>query len=198
MILGVTGGTGCGKTTLLEVAAQCGGTVIDCDRVYHGLLESDEAMLREIAAAFPDAIENGTINRKKLGKLVFADADALQRLNAVTHRAVFREVEKMLPADGRLTVIDAIGLFESGLSALCDVTVNVTAPMESRIARLIARDGIDEAYAHLRIQAQPTPEAFSARCDYTLINDGTEAQFRAKCLAFLHEQGIITEKGKGV
>ena len=80
---------------------------------------------------------------------------------------------------------------EGGLASLCNATVAVTAPMDSRVARLMARDGISAEYARQRIAAQPSNEAFSAICDYTLENNGDICEFRAKCLAFLAEFGIM-------
>ena len=191
MILGITGGTGCGKTTLLELIRELGGLVIDCDDVYHKLLQTDTQLLDSIEAQFPGTVEQGRLQRKKLGALVFADPAALEKLNEITHSAVKQEVCKLLSPPPQLAAIDAIGLFESGLDKLCKLTVAVTAPEEQRIARLMARDGIDEAYALSRIRAQHSSEEFSALCDYTLVNDGTKEQFREKCLVFLRDLGII-------
>lgn len=83
-IVGITGGTGCGKTTALMELERQGALVIDCDAVYHELLASNAAMLAEINARFPGTIENGVLQRKKLGAVVFADAAALDDLNAIT------------------------------------------------------------------------------------------------------------------
>jgi len=101
------------------------------------------------------------------------------------------EVVRLLTPEPRLAAIDAIGLFESGLNELCKLTVAVTAPVEARVQRLMARDGITEEYARSRINAQPTAEEFAAKCDHVLENDGTKADFRQKCLAFLTQIGII-------
>ena len=80
MIIGITGGTGCGKTTLLDVIREAGGTVLDCDAIYHDLLKTDGALLEAIEARFPGTVENGTLQRKKLGAIVFGDEEALQAL----------------------------------------------------------------------------------------------------------------------
>ena len=184
-ILGITGGTGCGKSTLLEVVSQLGGTVIDCDQVYHRLLETDREMLSAIENRFPDAFINGVFDRKKLGKTVFSDGNSLRDLNEITHKAVKKEVLRMLPSTPSLIAIDAIGLFEGDLASLCDVTVAVTAPEEMRTRRLTTRDGISEEYALSRIRAQRADEEFSKLCDFSLSNNETEEAFRKKCLAFL-------------
>ena len=191
MILGITGGTGCGKTTLLKCIEAQGGLVLDCDAIYHELLRTDPALLRAIGARFPGTVENGVLQRKKLGSLVFSDENAMKDLNAITHSAVKTEVLRRLEEKPALAAIDAIGLFEGALAELCDVTVAVTAPEESRVRRLMARDGISRDYARQRIAAQHTPDWFRQRCDYCLENSGTQTEFQNLCLVFLGKLGII-------
>ena len=191
MIVGITGGTGCGKTTALEAIRSLGGTVIDCDAVYHDLLVNDQTLLAAIENRFPGTVTNGVLDRKALGNIVFTDAAALLALNEITHPAVKAAVLRQLAPCPKLAAIDAIALFEGGLSDLCDVTVAVTAPTESRINRLMAREGISRQYAEKRIAAQKPNEYFSSLCDYTLENSGTQEAFLAKCLAFFSRQDII-------
>ena len=88
MIFGITGGTGCGKTTALEAIEALGGVVLDCDAIYHELLKTDPSLLASIDARFPGVVENGELQRKKLGAIVFGDPQALLDLNAITHAAV--------------------------------------------------------------------------------------------------------------
>lgn len=191
MILGITGGTGCGKTTLLQLIQQRGGLVLDCDEIYHQLLISDRALLEALHQRFPLAFSDGSFDRKKLGSIVFADAQALSDLNAITHSAVRQEVERRLEDAPPLAAIDAIGLFESGLNRLCDLTVAVTAPEEARVQRLMQRDSISPEYARSRIAAQPSARWFAERCDAVLENNGTAEEFRKKSIAFLDSHGII-------
>ena len=193
MIIGITGGTGCGKTTLLKAIENAGGLVLDCDAVYHQLLQTDPALLAAIENRFPGTVENSQLQRKKLGAIVFADEQALQDLNRITHRAIKNEVLCQLAKGPELAAIDAIGLFEGDLAELCDVTVAVTAPTETRVQRLMLRDGISEAYARSRIAAQHGESWFREKCDRVLRNDGTVEQFQNKCLAFLKEFGIMKE-----
>ena len=191
MIIGITGGTGCGKTTLLELLAARGAVILDCDAIYHRLLREDAALLAAIEDRFPGTVAGGILQRKKLGAIVFGDKAALEDLNKITHGAVKAEVIRLLTPEPALAAIDAIGLFESGLDKLCKLTVAVTAPVEARVQRLMARDSITEEYALSRIAAQPTAEEFARRCDYVLENNGTKNDFQQKCLAFLTRLGIM-------
>ncbi len=194
MILGITGGTGCGKTTLLSSIEQRGGLVLDCDAIYHRLLKEDKGMLASIAARFPEAMEGETLVLKRLGKLVFADEKALLDLNAITHKAVKAEVMRQLEEKKpSLAAIDAIALFEGGLAELCDKTVAVTAPVEDRVRRLMLRDRISEDYARSRIAAQHDEGWFRDRVDFVLTNDGTAQEFRKKCGDFLDTLGILSK-----
>ncbi|MBQ9148576.1 MAG: dephospho-CoA kinase [Oscillospiraceae bacterium] len=194
MIIGITGGTGCGKTTALNAIRSLGGLVLDCDAIYHELLKTDENLLNTIGARFPGVVEDGQLQRKKLGAIVFSDPHALQDLNAITHAAIKSEVERRLAAGPELAAIDAIELFSSGLAPLCDTTVAITAPLEDRVRRLMARDGISEEYARNRIAAQHDEAWFRAHCDHVLENNGNFDAFATKCVAFFQNFSIM--KGK--
>lgn len=187
MILGITGGTGCGKTTLLKEIEARGGLVLDCDAIYHQLLTTDREMLCAIGSRFPGTVADGVLDRKKLGAIVFSDKNALLDLNKITHGAVKKEVQRRLNTHDGLAAIDAIGLFEGGLAELCDTTVAVTAPETTRIQRLMARDGITEQYAQSRIQAQKSEAFFRESCTHTLENDGTLEAFQKKCRRLLEQ-----------
>lgn len=186
MIVGITGPTGSGKTTALNVIREMGGCVLDLDAVYHGLLKTDAGLLRELDARFPGVIRNGELDRKALGNIVFADKQALSDLNAITGKYILAETDRQLEAAQRqgvpIAAIDAINLLEGDLPERCDVTVAVTAPVEIRVGRLMERDGISEEYARLRISAQQPNEYFEAHCDHTLRNgEGTQQAFAQSC-----------------
>ena len=191
MIFGITGGTGCGKTTALQTIESLGGLVLDCDAIYHELLKTDPSLLESINSRFPGVVENGELQRKKLGAIVFADPQALLDLNAITHAAVKAEVERRLETAPALAAIDAIELFDSGLAALCDATVAITAPLEDRVKRLMARDSISEDYARARIAAQKDAAWFRAHCDAVLENNGEKDAFATKCVDFFRRYDII-------
>ena len=192
-IIGITGGTGCGKTTALLALEELGFHIIDCDALYHQLLQTDQAMLAAIEQTFPGVVENGALQRKLLGQRVFADPTALETLNRTVWPFVNRAVESIIrEKDPQPCAIDAIGLLESGMDRLCTHTVAITAPEDARVARLMAREGIDEAYARLRIRAQKQNEVFAAACGMTIENhDSCAADFQARCKAIF--QTILKE-----
>ncbi len=191
MIIGITGGSGSGKTTLLHLLQDLGGLILDCDAIYHVQLKTNRSMLAAIEARFPGTVKDGALDRKALGAIVFSDDGALGDLNRITHAAVKQAVIHALSSQPKLAAIDAIGLFEGELAELCDVTVAVTAPEDLRIARLMAREGIDAGYAKLRIAAQHSDDWFRENCDYTLENDTTVEAFESKCIAFFQRIGIL-------
>jgi dephospho-CoA kinase len=196
-IIGITGPSGGGKTSALRALESLGALVVDCDAVYHELLAGNTAMLREIGARFEGVVTDGVLDRKALGAVVFADAPALEELNAITHKFVGEEVNRRLKEHemkgGKLAAVDAIALIESGRAKACDIVVGVTAPEEIRVRRIMERDGVTEEYARMRVGAQK-PEAFyTENCDYVLISDcGTVTEFEEKCRAFFN--GILGGK----
>lgn len=185
LIVGLTGGTGAGKTSALAALEDLGGTVLDCDAVYHQMLRTDPALREAITAAFgPVFCPDGSLDRQKLGTLVFSDHAALERLNAIVYE--YLPPELLRRAQGHTLVgLDAINLVESGLGRLCACTVAVLAPAEDRVRRIMARDGISEDYARLRISAQQPDAFYRERCSHILENNcATPAQFRDQARIF--------------
>lgn len=185
-VIGITGPTGAGKTTVLNVLAGMGGAIADCDAVYHTLLRTSAPMRDELMTRFGSSIfdKNGDLRRKELGAIVFEDAQALTDLTAITHRYILSELEQLIAqaqTENRPAIaLDAIALLESGAGALCDVTVAVTAPEDVRVRRVMAREGVPEEYARARVCAQKPSEWFKARCTHTLRNDGDKAALEAR------------------
>ncbi len=184
-IIGITGGTGCGKTTALNELERRGALLIDCDAVYHRMLETDRPMLDEIEKYFPGAVIDGKLDRKALGAVVFTDEEALRDLNIITHRHINLEIRRILREHamngGTLAAIDAIELFSSGLAKRCTATIGVIADREVRIDRIMRRDGIRREYAMMRVNAQRPNEYFIQKCSHVLENNGSQEEFIEKC-----------------
>ena len=195
LIIGFTGPTGAGKTSALRALERLGGLVLDCDAVYHQLLRTDAPLRAAITAAFgPVFTPDGALDRQKLGAAVFSDPAALNRLNAIIFDRLPRELlRRVNESDATMVGIDAINLVESGLYRLCRRTVAVLAPTETRVRRIMARDGISEDYARLRVQAQKPDEFYRARCTDVLMNDAASPQVFEE-IAYQRLQHIFEEE----
>ena len=149
--------SGTGKTTALEVLRGLGALCIDCDELYHELTRSS-AELREALTARFGAVytTGGELDRKALGRVVFADSAALGELNAIAHGFVSAELRRWLRGwamqGGALAAIDAVALFESGADRLCTATFGVVAPHSERVRRIVAREGISAHRKQLTIK----------------------------------------------
>jgi dephospho-CoA kinase len=152
------------------------------------LAENDE-LKSELGARFAGVLQNNIVDRKKLGEIVFSDPSALLDLNAITHKYVGGEIERRITGweakGGTVAAIDAIALLESGRSKKCDVTVGVTAPVETRISRIMKRDGITREQAEMRVNAQKPESFYKENCDYMLegIHE-TSGEFVEECKRF--------------
>ena len=203
VVLGITGGTGAGKTSALRASEELGGTVIDCDALYHEMLQTSRTLREEIHAAFPGAFgSDGKLDRKKLGQEVFTSKERLDRLNGIVFRNLVPELEKRLQSgENTLWAVDAINLLEGGLDAMCDRTVAITSPLELRVRRIMARDNISEQYARLRISAQKPDEYYRGKCDVELNNGADSAEaFQAEARDFFEHliDSVKEEKSHGI
>jgi len=194
-IIGITGPTGAGKTTALRALAELGAEILDCDAVYHELLETGAPLRSALTERFGTGIldQTGKIDRKQLGNIVFQNAEALADLDRITHRFILAELDRRIDRaaeEGRPAVaIDAIALIESGIGERCDAVVCVLAPEEVRVRRIMAREGVGEDYARRRVAAQKGEEFFRAHADCILENSGAESreEFAARARSLFEE-----------
>ena len=187
--IGITGGTGAGKTSALRALESLGALTLDCDAIYHELLASDIDLISDLESRFSGVTSNGSVDRKRLGEIVFRDPSALRDLNAITHRYIGKELARRIAEwesrGGEVVAIDAIALIESGRASTCDVVVAVTAPKEIRMSRIMARDGITREQAEMRIDAQKPDSFYRDNCDFSLegiYND--PVYFESVCVEF--------------
>lgn len=181
-ILGITGPTGAGKTTLLRYLQSQGAVVVDCDALYAELMKKPSSLRLAVEDAFgAEFFPHGELDRQKLGKLVFENPQELQRLNALVYEHLTKELNILLDSleekGATLVAIDAINLIQSGLKDLCHGTVAVLADETSRLSRIMARDGLDEASALRRIRAQEDDDFYRKHATLVLDNSGTEEEF---------------------
>ena len=196
-VIGITGPTGAGKTTALNVLRALGAEVVDADAVYHRLLAERGELKKTLTGAFGENILDGEgkIDRRRLSQKVYPNR--LEELNAITHPYVVAEVEAMFSSAEKrgcpALAIDAIALIESGLAEKCDAVVAVLAPKELRLKRIMARDGIDEAYARRRADHQKPDGFFRKHSTAVLENtrEDTPAQLEKQALELF--QKILTQ-----
>lgn len=190
MLIGLTGMSGAGKSTVAALFAKRGFRVIDCDALVHALYE-DIRYTRLIEDAFGEAyICDGKVERKKLGALVFSDPSALEKLNATVSPFIMRAVTDCIREavqSGISTVLDAPLLFEYGLETYCDCVIGVTAETETAVSRLCSRDGRSESEIRARLRSQHDALFFVEHCDYILENNTTEQTLSAKLNAILEK-----------
>ena len=187
--IGITGGTGAGKSLAVKALEKLGALALDCDEIYHELLLSSLEMRAEIEATYDNVTTENVVDRKKLGEIVWNDPLSLQKLNHITHGFVNSEMERRIRAfknqGGKVAAIDAIALIESGQSDRCDVVVGVTAPEEKRLSRIMNRDNLTREHAQMRISAQQPESYYIKNCDHILENTfDTQAGFEEKCTEF--------------
>ncbi len=177
-IIGITGGIGTGKSTVLNFLKQeYNAYIVEADRLAHELMLPGEAAYRQITDIFGTAIlsTDGTIDRNRLGTIVFGDAEALRKLNAVIHPAVKQHILQDIEArkkEGNVKyyVIEAALLIEDGYKTICDELWYIYTEREERIRRLIAgRGGSREKWEHV-IGNQSSDDYYYANCDYVIDN----------------------------
>lgn len=175
-IIGLTGLTGAGKSTVAQKLMAYGCYHIDADRVARDVINNNENVKNKLKERFGDDVVNtdGTTNRPVLASRAFADEQSTNDLNAITHPAVTGEIKSIIKdmkeVDYRGIIIDAIALFESGEDALCDFTVAVVAPEDIRLERIMKRDNITKEKALERINAQKDQSFFTSKADFILWN----------------------------
>ena len=176
-IIGIIGGSGTGKSLFCTVAEDMGYTVIDGDRISHEVLQT--LAKDELVKAFGEVISdnNGTISRKVLGGIVFADAEKLKTLNSIMHKYIETEIENRITDK---CVIDAAVLHQTPVFNKCTKIVAVVTDKEIRLKRIMTRDNLDKKTALDRINSQLSNEQYKNLAHIVIENNGTEEEFKNK------------------
>lgn len=176
-VVGLTGQSGAGKTTVCKVFEKNGFAVINCDTISRQVTEKGSRCLSQLAECFGKDIirPDGTLDRRKLGDIVFGNRELLYQLNGICYPYITYQIVERLKAfkesGQRFVLLDAPTLFESRADDFCDLIISVTADKESRLKRILERDGITEEQALKRFASQHTEEFFRSRSDYIIINN---------------------------
>jgi dephospho-CoA kinase len=192
LVIGLTGNFGTGKTTVSQILAELGAVIIDADKLGHELLQPDAETYGEIVAAFGKSIlkPNGEIDRNKLGKLVFADAAALNRLNRILHSRIYeiaeRKVEEYRKADTRIVVLEAALLIEAGWMPFVDQVWVTTAPEATIVRRIKSQRGLKEEQILARLQAQMSSKEKAKRADVVIDTDCSLDELRKRVTELWH------------
>lgn len=189
-VIGLTGGTGSGKSVVSKSLAEAGAVIVDADQIAHEIILKGKPAYQEIIAYYGTGIldEDGNIIRKKLGEIVFNDGEKLAFLNQCTHKYICAEVDRQIAAakeaDTAIAIVlDAPLLLEAGLEQVCDWVWVVYADPEVRAQRVMARDGVTYELAKARIANQKSWEEYKQAADTVIDN--------SKDLAYL--QGQLSE-----
>ncbi len=188
IILGITGGSGCGKTTVSDILSANGVDVIDCDLVAKKIVEPNEPALKEIKDFFGNEYINqdGTLDRKKLANLVFNSPDKLLKLNEITHKYVEKYIDLYIKnSKAEIIGIDAAALIESGIYKKCDFVISVLADKEIREERIMLRDNLSKDEASSRINAQKNDEFYIEKSDFIVYNNDDKLEIKLKVMEIL-------------
>ncbi len=185
-VIGLTGGIGSGKSTVAELLAGKGAVVLDADKVGHEAYRPGTPAWKEVVATFGKDIVagDGSIDRRKLGAIVFADPAALQRLNAIMHPRMFEMMRERIDEFRRrgveVVVLDAAILLEANWTPLVDEVWVVVASEDRVVERAVARTGLPEEQIRRRIRSQLSNEERCRHASVVIENDGSLEELRAK------------------
>jgi dephospho-CoA kinase len=182
MRVGLTGGIGAGKSAVATIFANLGAFVIDTDAIAREVVAPNSDGLMEIARVWPQAVRSGGLDRAALAEIIFTDASARERLNALLHPHIRRvAMEREAYAKPGQVVVHVVPLlFETGYDRMVDKSVLVVAPLDQRVARVVERDKLDVARVRARMAAQIEPERARLNADFIIENDGNLDHLRER------------------
>lgn len=190
-VIGVTGNTGAGKSTAAYALHRAGVCIVDADEIARELQRPGQPALEEIAQTFGDQMLNddGSLNRRKLGALVFTNAELLKKLDNIMLPLILREIHQRIAQSKEDIVIDAALLFETGMQVLCDETWLIVAPEDVRRQRIMKRDNLPLEQAQARIQSQ-MPQEEKRKLATHVLDGGKEPRHLERQAIALYEEAV--------
>ena len=200
MIIGITGSSGAGKSTVCEILeAYYKVTIINADKVARKLSKRGTNYVIDIISKFGKSIvdENGELKRRKLAEIIYNDPKKREELNKCTFKYIKKEIERQIKkAQADTIIIDAPLLFESELNKICDKVIGVISNRELQIERIVARDDIDYEDAEKRLNAQQTNEFYMNKCDAIIENNNNLKSIKENVEKIAKTYGIEKEDMK--
>lgn len=206
VVIGLTGQTGAGKSTVSKVFSENGFIPIDADKISRDVVAVGKPCLEELIDYFGNGILNpdNSLNRKALAKIVFTDKRKLESLNSICHpfitEEIFRQINQNASRGKSLILLDAPTLFESKASDFCDMIISVIANPELRCQRIMQRDNLTRESALERMNAQLEESFFISHSDYVIRNNSSLEQLSAlasevadKVKAYCHEKYFLNQ-----
>lgn len=199
VVVGLTGGSGAGKSVVSAALAAKGAGWVDADAVYHGLCTPGSELLRTLEETFGGVLTaEGALDRPALAKKVFSDKSQLAKLNGITtpriRAAMAKRAEELFKEGCPIVLYDAPTLFQTGIDADCACVIGVIADRATRMARIVARDGLSEEAAAARISNQPDSDFYRERCKFIIENNGTAQEAAASAAALWETLLSISHK----
>lgn len=187
-VVGLTGQSGAGKTTVSDVFKENGYTIINADKIAREL-QSKQSTLKRLSKVFGEDIinEDGSLNRKTLGRIVFSDKTELSKLNKIMFPLVTTEINKVIfNTNNNFFLLDAPQLFESGFNNNCTITISVIAPRDTLINRIMERDNISKKDAENRLNSQKSEIFFRENADFVLENNSSIENLKKQALELIN------------
>jgi dephospho-CoA kinase len=193
-LVGLTGKTGAGKSTVSAYFKEKGAYIIDGDVVARNVFNVDKTLIDKLVDAFGNILNNDkTLNRSELAKRAFSSPEKTEILNSIMHPAINKlienEAEKAFE-NHDVVIVDAAAIIESGFTSRCDSVIVVTAPVEIRKKRIMIRDSLTEENALIRINGQRDDEFYLSKADFIVNNDGDSEGLKAQLIKL--EKEIFT------
>lgn len=189
-VLGLTGGSGAGKSLAASFFEKKGAHIIDADKISRLISEKGGEAFCEIKKAFPEAFLEDELQRKLLGKIVFNDNEKLNLLNEITHKHIVKKIKDEIENSDGFIVLDAPLLYEASCDKMCDTVLFIDSPIDLRIKRIMKRDALSFDDAKTRLESRDL-DKIKKLSPFIIENNGNEDEFYESLYEFLRKENLI-------